>query len=280
MSYKIIVDSCCDLTPNMRQLEEYVVVPLTLTVGGEDIIDDESFDQLAFLRKVAQSPECPKSACPSPAAYLSEIEKAAGEDVYIVTLSGELSGSYNSAVNAKQMYEEEGGKKNVHIFNSRSAAAGEVCIAAKIKMVADTGKHFKEVVDSVESYIDEMFTYFVLESLETLRKNGRLTRLQAIIANTLNIKPVMRGTFEGAIEKVEQVRGIKKALQRMVSIIATTAKHQEDRDAVISHCNCHDRAMYVKQLLEEECHFRKVIITDTRGVSSMYANDGGVVVSA
>ena len=97
MSYKIVVDSGCDLPDKLKEDEHFVVVPLTLSVGGVDIIDDEKFDQKDFIKRVDEAKECPKSACPSPERYLSEYESAQG-DVYVITLSGRLSGSYNSAL--------------------------------------------------------------------------------------------------------------------------------------------------------------------------------------
>ncbi len=279
MNYKIVVDSCCDLTEEYRKDEHFVVAPLTLTIDGVDIVDDETFDQKDFLRRVSESKECPHSACPSPERYLKEYENFTG-DIYVVTLSAELSGSYNSAVVARQMYEENGGKNSIHVFNSCSASVGETLIALKVQELAQEGKSFEEVVELGEKFREEMTTHFVLESLETLRKNGRLTTMQAIIAKTLNIKPIMKGTEQGTIEKVEQTRGMNKALKRMTELIAGMVENQNDKILAIAQCNNMERALYVKKLIEEKCHFKKILIFDTAGVSSMYANDGGIIVCA
>lgn len=279
MNFKIVVDSCCDLTPEYRQNEHFVVAPLTLTVDGHDIIDDETFDQKDFLRRVSESKECPHSACPSPERYLKEYESIEG-DVYVVTLSSELSGSYNSAVAAAGMYEENGGSNHIHVFNSRSASVGETLIARKVYETAMAGKSFDEVVETGEKFRAGMTTHFVLETLETLRKNGRLTAMQAIIAKTLNIKPIMRGTAEGTIEKVEQTRGMNKALSRMIELISKTVSGQGEKVIAIAHCNNEERANAVRTLIEEKCNFKEIMIVDTAGVSSMYANDGGIIVCA
>lgn len=279
MNFKIVVDSCCDLTPEYRKDEHFVIAPLTLTVDDYDIVDDETFDQKDFLRRVRESKECPHSACPSPERYLKEYESIEG-DIYVVTLSSELSGSYNSAVVASNMYKESGGKNNVHVFNSRSASVGEVLIALKVYDAAMAGKSFDEIVEMGEKFRNEMTTHFVLESLETLRKNGRLSTMQAIIAKTLNIKPIMKGTSEGTIEKVEQTRGMNKALTRMVELISEKVSGQEEKTIAIAHCNNMERALSVKTEIEEKCRFKNILIVDTAGVSSMYANDGGIIVSA
>ena len=106
MSYRIVVDSCGELTQEMKDSGCFVNVPLTITVGEHHIVDDETFDQADFLKKVAGCPDCPKSSCPSPEKYM-ESYRCDADHVYAVTLSANLSGSYNSAVLGKNLYEEE-----------------------------------------------------------------------------------------------------------------------------------------------------------------------------
>ena len=277
MSYKIVVDSGCDLPDKLKKDEHFVVVPLTLSVGGVDIIDDEKFDQKDFIKRVDEAKECPKSACPSPERYLSEYESAQG-DVYVITLSGRLSGSYNSALVAADMYEEDGGSNRVHVFDSMSASCGEALIAMKIVECEGQGIGFDDVVKTVTQFCNGMKTYFVLETLETLRKNGRLTNLQALLANVLSIKPVM-GAREGEIIKLEQTRGLNKALKRMCEIITENVSEPENKVLGIAHCNCPERAEYVKSLLVEKNNFKDVIIVNTAGIATMYANDGGIIVT-
>lgn len=250
---------------------------LTLLVDGEEIIDDETFDQADFLAKVAASKESVKSACPAPESYMEAYFKA--DDIYVVTLSAELSGSYNSAVLGKNLYEEENGTKNIHVVNSRGAATTQVLIARKLNEYASQGMPFEEVVDKIEEYTTSLRTYFVLETLEVLRKNGRLSRLSATIAGALNIKPVMIGTRDGVIQKAAQARGMKKALAKMVEHMGSEGRDLTRRQFVISHCNCYERAVYVKELIKKHLHAEDVDIVDTKGVSSLYACDGGIIVS-
>ena len=121
-----------------------------------------------FLKKVAACPECPKSACPSPERYMKAYECDA-EHIYAVTLSAELSGSYNSAILGKNLFLEEQPEKKVHVFNSKSASGGQSLIAMKIVECEEKGLSFEEVVSEVEKYIEEMNTFFCVENLETLR---------------------------------------------------------------------------------------------------------------
>ena len=277
MSFHIVCDSCTDLTEEDLKKGCYTLVPLTLLVDGEEIIDDETFDQADFLAKVAASKESVKSACPAPESYMEAYSKA--DDIYVVTLSAELSGSYNSAVLGKNLYEEENGTKNIHVVNSRGAATTQVLIARKLNEYASQGMPFEEVVDKIEEYTTSLRTYFVLETLEVLRKNGRLSRLSATIAGALNIKPVMIGTRDGVIQKAAQARGMKKALAKMVEHMNSEGRDLSGRKFVISHCNCYERAVYVKELIQKNLHAQDVDIVDTKGVSSLYACDGGIIVS-
>ena len=277
MSFHIVCDSCTDLTEEDLKKGCYTLVPLTLLVDGEEIIDDETFDQADFLAKVAASKESVKSACPAPESYMEAYSKA--DDIYVVTLSAELSGSYNSAVLGKNLYEEENGTKNIHVVNSRGAATTQVLIARKLNEYASQGMPFEEVVDKIEEYTTSLRTYFVLETLEVLRKNGRLSRLSATIAGALNIKPVLIGTRDGVIQKAAQARGMKKALAKMVEHMGSEGRDLTRRQFVISHCNCYERAVYVKELIKKHLHAEDVDIVDTKGVSSLYACDGGIIVS-
>ena len=277
MSFHIVCDSCTDLTEEDLKKGCYTLVPLTLLVDGEEIIDDETFDQADFLAKVAASKESVKSACPAPESYMEAYSKA--DDIYVVTLSAELSGSYNSAVLGKNLYEEENGTKNIHVVNSRGAATTQVLIARKLNEYASQGMPFEEGVDKIEENTTSLRTYFVLETLEVLRKNGRLSRLSATIAGALNIKPVMIGTRDGVIQKAAQARGMKKALAKMVEHMGSEGRDLTRRQFVISHCNCYERAVYVKELIKKHLHAEDVDIVDTKGVSSLYACDGGIIVS-
>ena len=278
MSYKIIVDSCGELTKEMKDSGIFESVALGIEIGDHHIVDDETFEQAEFLKKVSESPECPKSSCPSPERYM-ETYRCNAEHVYVVTLSAELSGSYNSAVLGKNLYTEEYGEKEIYIFNSRSASIGETLIAQKIAECEEQGMGFEQVITTVEKFIERQNTYFVLESLETLRKNGRLTGVKALVASALIIKPVMGGTKEGTIYQIGQARGMKKALVKLVDTLVGEVEHPENKILAIAHCNCKARADDVRKMIEEKIQVRDVIILDTKGISSMYASDGGIIVS-
>lgn len=277
MSYKIILDSCGELPENLLGDKRFERVPLGLEVGDYQILDDENFNQAEFLQKVAECPTCPKSSCPSPERFMESCREPV-DHIYIVTLSALLSGSYNSAELGKKLYLEKYGPKQIHVINSQSASGGETQIALKLAELEEEGLPFEEITDRIEQFRDSLNTYFVLDNLETLRKNGRLTGVKALVASTLNIKPVM-GSHKGEIIQRGQAIGIKKALGRMAELAAAEAENPSRRRLVITHCNAPDRAALVRDLILAQTSFRECIIMDTRGVSSMYANNGGVIVT-
>lgn len=276
MSYYVLCDSCTDFTAELRKDAHYQLVPLTLHIGEHDIVDDDTFDQKDFLKRVAEYPECPKSSCPSPESFLAYF--SAVDEIYIVTLSSHLSGSYNSAVLAQKMYQEEHPDKKIHVFDSHTASVGQTLIAMKINELASQGLAFEQVVQQVDHFIAEQGTKFVLETLEILRKNGRLSTVTATIANVLNIKPVMTG-ISGKIDKLTQARGMNKAIHKMAEAIAADAVNPKEKILGIAHCNNLQRAQQTKEEILKLVPFKDVYITDTAGISSLYAADGGIVVS-
>lgn len=278
MSFKIIVDSCCDLTAAHFRQGPFLRVPLTISLSGEDIVDDETFDQTHLILLMRESSDAPKTACPSPAQYLDAFAQADSDDLYIVTLSALLSGSHNSAAQARTIWLEEHPDAHIHIFNSCSAAAGEVRIALKILEVAGSGRDFSTVVNEVSKYISSMTTLFVLEDLDHLRKNGRLTGALSLVTEALRIKLLMGATPEGEIKKVGQALSVKQALTRMVSLMAADPGHV-GKSLSIVHCNNLERAVYVQDLVQQTCQFKDVLVTDARGVTTVYANNGGIVVA-
>ena len=276
MSYLILCDSCTDFTEDMKQDPHFAHIPLTIHIGDYDIIDDDTFDPQDFLRRIDAYPECAKSSCPAPDEYLKHFEMA--DDIYMVTLSSHLSGSYNSAMLAANMYMEDHPNKHIHVFDSLSASSGQTLVALKANELAGSGLSFDEVIKQTEQFIHEMGTKFVLESLETLRKNGRLSTVTATLASALNIKPVMTSNGNGEIDKVTQARGMSKAIMKMADAIKADAVDPQNHTLMIAHCNNRKRAEFVKEEILKRLSFKDVQITETGGISSLYAADGGIVV--
>ncbi len=276
MSYRIVVDSCGEFTEEMAKDSHFVHAALNLEIDGNHFVDDETFDRLRFLDLVEKSPNCPKSSCPSPEVYRSAFDCGA-DHLYAVTLSAELSGSYNSAVLGQNLYLEDHPDAKIHVFNSCSASVGETLLAKKIQECEEAGMEFEEVIKAVEAYQAERQTFFVLESLDHLRKNGRLSAVKAFVASALNIKPVMEGNKQGIIEQAGQARGMQKALRMMVELLVERMNKPEEKTVAIVHCNNEARAQFVKEEIEKRMKVKEIIILPSSGVSTLYAAQGGII---
>lgn len=277
MSYLVVVDSCGELTAEMKASGHFISAPLTLDVDQYHFVDDESFDQLEFLKRVRESPNVPRSACPSPQFYQKAFE-ADYDHVYAVTLSAALSGSYNSAELGRNLALEDHPDKKIHVFNSKSASIGETLIARRIGELEEKGLAFEQIIEEVDAYIESQVTWFVLESLDTLRKNGRLSNFKAAVASVLKIKPICSSTPDGNIQQVGQARGINKALVKMVEMACNAAENMEHKEVAVSHVNNPERGKMVMDAIKERVKAKNYFLENGRGCTSMYANDGGIIV--
>lgn len=277
MKYKIIADSSCDLNEEMKKNMNIELVPLSLQLEDKIYVDDESLDVLEYVKEMKACPIAPKTACPSPQDFMNRYQS--DENAFVVTLSSELSGTYNSAEIAKKMYLEDHKDKFIHVFNSKSASVGETLIALKIEELAKSGSTSEEIVEKVDEYIKGMKTYFLLESLEHLAKAGRLKSYVAVIATLLKIKPIMGAASDGTIRLVHKVRGYKKAFLKLADTISEEVSDFSDRVLGISHCNCLDRAIALKENIQEKYNFKDIFIVEMQGLSSTYADDGGLIIA-
>ena len=277
----ILADSCCDLSPELLKKTQAKIAPLTITIDDTHYVDDGTVDIPPYLAAMKASKNPVRSACPSPDLYAEDIRATEG-DCFIVTLSAKLSGSHNAASLGVQLVQEDMPEKKVHVFDSESASAGETYIALMIHDLITAGKSFEQIVELVEEKIRSMHTLFVLDSLDNLVKNGRISRTVALLANVLSIRLLMSDDGHGAIKNISKARGIKGALGQMVE---TCRKHTEGLAAasqrlVISYCNCPERARQVRDMIREKCPaIGEIILTPTSALSSMYANDGGIVIA-
>lgn len=276
MAYKIVADSSCDVTDKMKLEKGITLVPLTIEVDGEFFVDDDTMDVEAFLKKQSSSKTVSKSACPSPEAYLQAFKGE--EDVFGITISSKLSGSYASAMLAKDLYLEEYPAKNIHIFDSKGASSTEVAVAFKIEELAKQGCSFDEIVEKVEQYIEELNTVFVLQKLDNLEKSGRLSLLQSKIASVLNINLIL-GANDGEIELMQKARGVKKAIEKMINMIADLGGDVTQKRLVIAHCQAAEYAKMAMEKAKEQYKFKDIIVVATRGLSSNYANIGGLILA-
>ncbi|MFB0921298.1 MAG: DegV family protein [Oscillospiraceae bacterium] len=280
MSFQIIGDSCCDY-PYLEDDYTWIKrVPLTIELDGETFVDDEELRCALLISKMAASRNAPKSACPAPGIFVEACDSGA-DDVYVVTLSDKLSGSYGSAVVAANMFKESHPEKNIFVFSSKSAASGEIAVCKKILSLAEAGLPFDEVVTQTLEFINNITTYFVLETLEVFRKNGRLNHLQSIITGALKLKLIMGGDETGNVCVRGKALSIDRAVAKMAELIAERCKglDMSVRTLYITHCQCPDRARQARDYILAKVGFKDCEILRAGGISTIYANAGGIVVA-
>lgn len=275
--YKIVSDSSCDV-PKAEVLETGLeVIPFKLFIDGDEYIDELDFDVDDFREKMIKSKNIPKSACPSPSDFLDIFKKS--DTTFVVTISSPLSGTYNSAMLGKGLYEDEGGTGFVHIFDSKGTSGSMYLIIDMIRTLKENGSSDEEVVEKVEKYIADQKLFFILESLDNLMKNGRISKVSGTIASALNVVPIMRATEVGEIDLVTRARGKKKAYNKLVDLIQENVVDAYERKIVISHANNEERAMDLKEKIEEKCQFKEVIVLKMKGLTTLYSDNGGIIVS-
>lgn len=277
MGYQIIGDSCCDINEVLSRKVNVTHVPLFLNIGSETIVDNGEIGTLSLLEKMRASSQGATTACPAPGAFAEAYAKE--ENSFAITISSRLSGSHGSAQVGREIALEQDGTKNIHVFDSKSASAGETLIAIRIQELIDKGLGFQEIVSKVEEFIKSMKTMFVLECLDNLVKTGRLNKVAGLVSSTLHLSPIMKGV-DGVIEAEEKVIGNKKALRKLGDKICDINEKLRHDILVIAHCNCREKAEKLKAEVQAKCQlFKEIHIVPTGGLSTVYAHDGGVIVA-
>lgn len=252
------------------------MVPLTMRIEDKEYVDDHTLDIKAYIQDMKNSKTAPKTSCPSIQDFIDRFKDT--DNVFVVTVTSSLSGTYNAAMQAKAIILEEFKDKFIHVFDSMSAVSGETIVHLKIHEYLKKNLRNTEIVEKVNKYIKEMKTFFLLESMDNLVKSGRINPFVAKAASVLNIKPIM-GDHDGTIRLVDKVRGYERAFQRLVDIIGEEGSRLEEKVLGIAHCNCFERAMKFKEQVLKRYPFKDIVVVEMGGVSSTYANQGGLVIA-
>jgi len=276
MNYKIIVDSCCDMTPELEERLGVTSIPMTVMLGSKEYIDDETLDLPKFLEDMKSCTEKVSSASPPPYAFKDAIETAIHS--FVVTISSQLSGSYANAELGKALAEENG-ETDTHVFDTKSASAGEVLIAVKLRELLSNGLSRDQIIKSINTFIANMKTYFVLERYENLIKNGRLSKVTGKIVNILNFKMIMGSDGEGNIQLFAKPRGTNQMLEKIISFIKSSGRPTNGENMVICHCNNSHLAKQLSALVKQHFNFKEIFIVPVKGTIALYADDKGIVMA-
>lgn len=275
MEYRIIADSSCDLTPELRTEWGVTTVPFIMTLGEKSITDDDTLDLQGFIEEMNNCKERIGSASPSPLLYKEAFQGS--HCSFAITLSSKLSGSYSSAMMGKSLAEEE--CADVHVFDSKSATAGEVLVALKIRKMISSGIQKSEIISSIESFISGMKTYFALDSVDNLMKNGRLNKITGKLINVLHIRPIMGADGDGNIALFSHARGQNQVLEKLADTIEASGKDTKGESMVITHCNNPELAGKLMNIIKNRYNFKEILILQTKGLSSVYTSNKGIVMA-
>ena len=272
MTYKIVADSSSDVL--MLDSVPFASVPLTIRAGDMVFVDDENCDAAAMTQYMLTYKGKSSTACPSTQDWTEAFGEA--EQIFCVTLTSGLSGSYNSARVAAEEYMDAHPERRVHVVDTLSAGPELRLVVEKLQELILAGLSFEEIVEQIEAYHKRSFLVFSLQSLHNFAANGRVSKLVAAAVGTLGIRVVGKASDVGTLEPISKVRGDRKALQELVRIMKELGwnggrvriAHNENpvmadamRDAL--------RAIYDKL---------DVTIERCRGLCSYYAERGGLLV--
>ncbi|WP_105207292.1 DegV family protein [Streptococcus suis] len=273
--WKIVVDSGCDYRQlkNLAPDTEFISVPLTIQVGGQAFVDDANLDIDHMMEVMEASKSAAGSACPSPQAYQAAFEGAA--NIIVMTITGGLSGSFNAARVARDMYVEEHPEVNIHLIDSLSAGGEMDLIVDEINRLIATGLEFEGLVQAITTYQENSKLLFVLAKVDNLVKNCRLSKLVGTVVGLLNIRMVGEASSEGKLELLQKARGHKK------SVVATFEEMKKagynGGRIVMAHRNNDKFFQQFSELVKSTFPNAIVDQVATSGLCSFYAEDGGLL---
>ena len=275
MTWKIVADSGCDYRqlPNLAIDTEFISVPLTIQVADQIFIDDANLNIDQMMETMYATSEASKSACPSPDDYLRAFEGA--KHIFVVTITGTLSGSHNSAQLAKNIYLEEHPDTQIHVIDSLSAGGEVDLLVEKLNELIDQGLSFDEVVKAITDYQTKTKLLFVLAKVDNLVKNGRLSKLIGAVVGLLNIRMVGEASATGTLELLQKARGPKKSLQAAFEELLKGG--YAGGRIVMAHRSNEKFCQQLSELVREKYPQAAISIVPTSGLCSFYAEDGGLL---
>ena len=269
---KIVADSSCDLF--RLKHTEFETAPMKIITAEREFIDDTSLDVDDMANYLYQFKGKSKSSCPNTTDWIDAFGDA--DEIYCVTITSGLSGSYNSACAAKQIYESENEGKRVHVFDTLSAGPEITLIIEKIEECIDKDMSFEDICNCVTAYMKKTGLVFMLKSLKTFANNGRVSPIVAKLVGIAGICIVGKASDEGTLEPMHKPRGERRALETLVGCLEKEGF--KTGKISIGHCQNESAAEQLKELILAKFKNVQIEIHKFRGLCSFYAEKGGVLV--
>lgn len=278
MKWNIICDSSCDIFELKHLADDtlFSVAPLKIRFGDKEFVDDKDLDVQALRREMKSYKGASSSACPAPFDWMNEFEKA--DNCIAICITGALSGSYNSALTAKDMALEKWPDKKIFVLNSRATSGKMALLAIMANTLIKAGKSFEEIVNELEKKNNELQLMFCLKNYGNLIRTGRMSPFTGAVATALGIRAVAIASPEGEIQVLNKRRGDANAYKFFMQHMPTL-RNLKDSHIVISHCDNPEGAKRLKELLAEQHGATNVAIIETRGLCSYYADEGGILIA-
>lgn len=272
MKRKIVADSSCD----MWELNDvdFAVAPLTISTDNKHYVDNQELDVHLMSEDLAKYKGISHTACPSVGSWLDCYEGY--DEVFVVTLTGAMSGTYNSAMTAKGIYEEENENVKVHVFDSLSTGPEMRLLIEKLKEMIEEDLTFEEIVEKGQDYLNHTRLFFALKSLHNFAMNGRVSKAVASAIGVLNISIFATASEEGTIQQISKCRGEKKVVKSMIEHLENAGYH--GGKVRISHANNLKLAHNVRDKILELYPHADIIVYPMGGLCTYYAEIGGLLV--
>lgn len=281
MKVKIVTDSTADIPLEVREKYDIEMVPLKVHFGEETYLDSITINTDNFYDKLAEAPALPTTSQPSPVEFLEVYKKILAEDpdtnIISVHLSAILSGTYQSAVLAKSLLEEQGDQ--ITVIDSKSASYGNGMLVVAAAEAALQGKSAEECVEIIYDLRNNTKLYFLVDTLEYLQKGGRIGKAASILGSLLSVKPILSlEQSTGEVMSVDKVRGHKKALARIIELLQQDFKADQPLHLTVAHSQAWHYAEEVTAIMKEHFSIETLSYTSIGPVIGTHTGPGAIAV--
>lgn len=272
---KIITDGSCDLSHEVLNKFNINVVPLGVSFGEENYTAGVDIDNKEFYAKMKESKELPKTFCPSPENFCKEYQ-CKEDKIIVIALSSKLSGTYNSASLARELYLSEHKEKDIRVIDSMTGSIGAGLLLIKAAKMISEGKDIDEIVEAIENLKEKISFYGTLETLENAIKGGRINPLAGKIIGALNFKAIVQ-IKDGVVKPIDKARGESNSIKKVANYITSSIEDTKDKILCLMHANCPEKAHKLLSIIEKTHKFDEVYISEVGPVMGTYTSEGAVL---
>lgn len=275
---KLITDGSCDLSQEIIDRSKVEIVDVMVSFGDKSYSTRTDITIPEFYEMMKDYNELPKTSCPSPNQFLDAFD-CEEDNIIVLCLTSKLSGIYNSAVLAKNMYEEENGnKKRIEIIDTTTGSIGQALLVSKVANMINEDKSMDEIVNTIEKLKHEVVFYGALYTLENAIKGGRINAIAGKIIGALNLKAIVHIT-DGLVKPMDKARGDKNSINKVIDYIKNNVHKTSGTKLAIGHANCPEKAIKIKEILENYHNFKEVHVMEVGPSMGVYTSEGAVLVA-